>query len=656
MNWLDVVPVVLVCLGWLIVPGLLACYAIGLRGIAAWAIAPTLSVAIVTTIAVIAGMVGIPWSVPLVLIGSLLVGALSGGGAFLLRRRFEVVRPADPRPVTLAAALGMLPAVALGAITVAWGMGNPDALSQTYDAVFHYSAVAFILDSGNASTLTLAAIGSQSVPSGFYPGAWHDFTSLAVLSTGTTIPVAANLVTAVAATVVWPLGCLVLVRQLVGRSVAAMAITATISIGFTAFPWGLMDFGVLWPNTLGLSLVPAGVAVAVSLSGLAKDDAIGRGRAWLLVPFVLIAGGFAHPNSLFSLVAIVLFPLFTGIGRWALRMRAEGRTRRGLLGLGIAVVVFLAGWRFVATTPALAVVRTFYWPPFESSSRALGEVLLGATNGRPSLWVLSLAVFVGVVLIWRERDQRWLIGAFAATGFMFVLTAAVNSPATQAITGYWYNDSFRVAAILPVVTVPLAVLGILAVAQRLQDRLGAVERLRQGWLGRSTVGLTLLVALLVVIGSKGLYLRTHVGTVGFNYVAQKESTTGNLVDSRERVFFAKVGKSVPEGTLVANNPWDGSALIWALGDRKPLFSHLATLWSDEQKYLAKHLVDAGTDAKVCEAAKRLKVGYLVIGNQHFWPGDARIADYPGITDPGAKPGFQLVESDRELKLYKITAC
>jgi hypothetical protein len=659
MNWLDTAPVALMCIVWLIVPGLLVSYAIGLRSIAAWAVAPTLSVAVVTMTAVVAGKLGIPWSVPLVLITAVAVPVVAAAVALMLRRRFTVVHERDPRLVTAAAFLGLLPAILVGVVTVVRGLGSPDALSQTFDAVFHYSAVAYILDSHDASTLTMASLGSPSVPPGFYPAGWHDLASLVVMSTGTSIPAAANLLTAVIGMVIWPLGCVLLVRQLAGRSIAAMAITGVISIGFTAFPWGLMSFGVLWPNTLGLALVPAGVAVALSLAGLAKDDAIGRGRAWLLVPPVLLAGGIAHPNSLFSLVVIVVFPLFTGIGRWALRMRSEGRTAKGALGLGAAVVVFFGGWLFVATSRSLEVVRTFRWHPFETASRALGEAFFGATNGKPTLWMLSVVVLTGIVLLWRVRDQRWLIGAFFASAFLFTLTAAVNTPHTQWLTGYWYNDSFRLAAILPITAVPLAVLAIVSVAGKCRDRLAAWDRVRVGRFGTSVTAVTLVLTLVVVALCKGMYLKAHTTTLAENYSVLNNAGNSNiLVDPSKEAFYDKIQREIPDDAVVANNPWDGSALIWALIDRKPLFPHLLMTTSNEQQYLAKHLVSVASDPVACRNAKLLNVDYLLVGRLEFNPRDDRTKLFPGIVDPGAKPGFELIDSDpaHDLKLFKLTAC
>jgi hypothetical protein len=654
MNWLDAVPVALASAGWLIVPGLLMGLLIGLRGIAAWAIAPTLSVAVVSIVAVVLGKLGIDWSLGSALVGAAVAVVVTAVVALVLRGRSRGTVRSDPRAITLAGLLGVVPAVLAGAVIVVLGMRRPEELSQTFDAVFHYSAVAYILDSHNASSLTLGALGNPNTPAGFYPGAWHDFASLAVLSTGTSVPVAANLVTGVLAALVWPLSCVLLVRQIIGRNAVALAMTGLFSLCFSAFPWGLLAFGVLWPNTLGLALVPAAIAVVLSLSGLAKDDLIGRGRAWVLAPFVLLAGGFAHPNSLFSIVAIAVWPLFTGIWRWSRRMREEGRGRRGTTGLVVAIVVFLAGWAFVATSPAFKSVRTFYWAPFESTARAVGEVLLNATNGRSSLWVVSVFMLVGLFLVWRVRDQRWLVGAFATVGMMFVLTAANNRSYTQFITGYWYNDSYRLAAILPVLAVPLLVFGIVRAAECLRGWFA--ERPRLARLGASGTAVTVVLALLVIVASKGLYFRNQVATVAFTYTGMENTEDGTLADPREQAFYTRIAAKVPHDVVVANNPWDGSPLVWALADREVLFPHMDIAWSNEQKYLAEHLVDVARDPTVCRDLSRLHVGYLVIGEQRFWHGDGRRALYPGIHDPGIRPGFQLVDSDGDLKLYKITAC
>lgn len=660
MMWFEAAPSAVISAAWLVLPGLPVSYALGLRSMAAWALAPVATVAIVAGTAVMAEKVGIAWSVWIPLAACAAAAAAAGVGAFLLRRRFKVVREPDPHPATLAAAIGLLPAFALGAVTVVRGFGRPESLSQTFDALFHYNAVALILDTGHASSLSIGALGNPDVAATFYPAAWHDLAALLVLSTGTSIPVAANLLSAVIATVVWPLSCLLLARQIFGRSPAALAITGVLSIGFTAFPWGLLGFGVLWPNALGLALVPAALAVVVTLSGWAKDDALGRRRCWLMLPGALAAAGFSHPSVLFSLIVLAVFPAGTALLERAWRLHGTDRTARAAAEVLGVVVALLVMWWWAATTPALAELRTQYWAPFETPARAVGEVVLNATNGTSALWLLSAIVLVGAYSAVHTAELRWVVAAHAATGFLYMMTASLNRPDTQKFTGYWYNDSFRLAAMLPITGVPLAVAGILLLATTVlrYAPAGAAQRMETrpvpGYSPRySALAAAIAVTLLVLGLSNGLYQSERQARLIASYAVPEPYT---LASPNEQEFFARIKDRIPENSVVANNPWDGSGLLWALADRRTLFPHFSAAYSPQQTYLAQHLTEAATNPKVCQTANALGVRYLLIGSSKFWPQDPRRGSYPGLADPQSRLGFELVESDGERKLYRIAAC
>jgi hypothetical protein len=674
MSWLAAVPVALLCVVWLFLPGLLVTYGIGLRSLAAWGLAPVVTIAIVATTAVVAAKAGAAWSVSLVVVVALVVAVVATAVALLLRRRAPFQRP-DVRRVKVAAGVGLIPAVLVGAVTVVHGFLHPDALSQSYDAVFHYNAVALILDSRNASSLTMGSLGIPGEPGIFYPAAWHDLTSLVVLTGGHGIPVSVTMISAVIAIVVWPVSCLLLVRQVVGRSAAGMAITGVLSVAFTAFPWDLLSFGVLWPNLLGMSIAPAVLALIISITGLAKDDAIGRGRAWVLLPIALIGAGFAHPNVLFSLMVLALFPIAVAFARRAIRWRAQGRTVRGVVECVVALVIFLAVWEWAATTPAIATVRTFYWAPFDTPAAAVGEVLLNATTRYDALWLLSVVVLIGIVLSRRFAGLRWLVAGFVLSGFLYMLTAALNRPGTQWFTGYWYNDPHRLAAMLPITAIPLAVVAIMWLGQRVTAVLA-----RRGWAvpnpdgvlidtldrrnGRAVAFLrtrtfavsTVVIALVLGALTGGFYEHQHVVAVASRYIRPLSVKALRLVDPAEQAFFAHIKKEIPVDAVVADNPWDGSALLWALADRHVLFPHLGIVTTKTQRYLANELDDALTDPMVCRAANQLHVDYLLIGDAKFWPWDLRNEKYPGFADPGTSPAFHLVDSAGALKLYRLVAC
>ncbi|KOX32565.1 hypothetical protein ADK67_07925 [Saccharothrix sp. NRRL B-16348] len=677
MSWLDVVPVALVTAAWLVGPGAALSYAIGLRGLSAWGMAPTLSMLIVPITAVLADKLGVRWSPVVVLVATAVVVALAVAVSLLLRR-IAPPRRTDPRRVLAGAALGLLPAFAIGWYVMVEGMGEPDQLSQTYDAIFHYSALSHILDSGNASSMAMGTLGNVATPTTFYPAGWHGLTSLVVLSTGVPIAVAANVVAGVIAMLVWPLSCMVLVRQLIGRSTAAMAVTGAVSVAFTAFPWGLLGFGVLWPNLLGIAMAPAGVAMVLAATSLAREDVIGRRRAMALAPLVVVACAFAHPNTVFSLIVVCLFPIATSILRWALRLRRAGRTGRAVTGVSAAALLFLGAWGYVARAPMFAEVRSHVWPPFETPARAVGEALLSAPNGKPALWALSLVAVIGAVVAWRLRTSRWLVAAFAGTAFLYVVTASINRPSTQFITGYWYNDSFRLAAMLPLTAVPLAVLGI----TRLADQLGALlakapapaatvppgmvvagadqpegaEPAGRRSLLRTPTVLSLVVLLAMAPLTKFFYVGTNTAIVAGTYAIEPVPQNSTLVDRTEQAFLDDLEAKLPEDALVANNPWDGSTVMLAEVGRRALFPHANIPWSDDQKYLAANLDEAGRDPEVCRAADRLGVHHLLMANRTFWPHDARNLDYPGLRVSASDPAFELLAQAGTVKLYRLAAC
>jgi hypothetical protein len=655
MNWFDAAPIALVTAAWLLLPGLAISYLAGLRGVAAWGLAPITSIALIASTAVLAEKLGIDWSALVVLVVCAVAVVVVGGVAFLLRRRTFFAADADPKGVSLAALAGLVPALVLGTITIITAMGTPDALSQTYDALFHYNALAYIQDSHQASSLTLATLGNPEVVGVFYPAAWHDLGSLVMMSTGTSIPVAANIVTAVAAVVVWPLSCLLLVRQLFGRHTGALAITGVLSVGFAAFPWDLLGFGVLWPNLLGMSFAPAALAVVLTVTGWVRDDAIGKGRGWVALVIAVVAAGFAHPNVLFSVGVLSLLPIAATLGRRSLRLHREGNTVRGVAEfVGFLAVTFLAWW-YTATTPAFANTREQYWAPFETPANAVGDVLLNATHRHEALWLLSIVVVVGIFAARRYPVLRLIVAGHLVTTFLYVLTASINRPDTRKFTGYWYNDAHRLAAMLPITAVPLAVGGIVFIAAKILAR--TAETTESGWRGRiaTTPATTLIVVLtaVLVVVTGGLYPKDREVRVSIGYDVP---VPAQLVPDDVRAFYQRIKDEIPADSLVAGNPFNGSAMLWTLADREVLYPHFRSEQSPEQDYLAGHLDDAGTDPKVCRIVRELGVDYLLVGGAEFRTSDIKWEYYAGLSDPGSDPGFELVDSDGDSKLYRITAC
>lgn len=653
MSWAAAIPAAALTLAWVLLPGLAMGYALGLRGITAWGVAPVGSIGSIAVAAVVAGSLGVPWSPAIAIVPAVVFAgtALVVAGVGRSRRGHRAVHVGDLRLTAAGASVGMVGAAVIGVVTAMRGIGRPDAISQTYDAVFHYNAVAEILATGNASSLAVGTLVNPSAATAFYPAAWHDLVSLVVLTAGASLPLASNIVAIVVAAVVWPLSCVVLARQIFGRSAAAALVTPVVAVGLIAFPWALMSFGVLWPNLVGLALVPACLAAVVALCDVATDVAMSRPQALVLVSLSVVVLGLAHPNALFSAALLTAAPLL-----WWLvaRVRLLVHTRRWWLGVatvGLAAAAAAGSLYTVVVSPIFAGVRSYDWPAYQSPAQAAGEIVLNATNHQDAAWAVSLVIVVGLVAAVRDRITSWLVPAHLSAAALFILASSMETPVAAAFTGVWYNDPYRLAAIIPITAVPLAVCGLLAAGRWAADGLGTASEAPRRLLSADV--LAVVATSLLVLLSSGMYVRDHAT---FLAEAYPRPTVSDIVTPAQLDFFAQVAGEIPPDAVVAQNPWNGSPLLWATTGRDVLFPHMDGSWTPDQLYLANNLDEVATDPEVCAAANRLQVDFLFVNDRRFWPHDPRTELYPGLDRPTG-PGFERVASDGHGNvLYRITAC
>ncbi|WP_226368100.1 DUF6541 family protein [Pseudonocardia sp. ICBG162] len=642
MTWAQAVPVALVTAAWCVLPGALVARAAGLRGAVCWGSGPLVSVALIATTAVLAGRAGVPWG-PWPVLGATAVLALVCAAVTAAVRRVRRDRaepggdPGDRPPFLLRAgpdgplggialAIGTAVTVAIGWLTVMLAFGPVDAISPTYDAIYHYSAVARILQTGDASSLTLGELNSPGRPSA-YPAAWHDVVSLVVASTGTSIPAASNLAAFAAAAVVWPLSCTLLVRQVVGRRAGALLVTPVLATAFTAMPWLLLNWGVLWPNLLGLALVPAGLAAVVTMLGLTRDSVVGRFRALLLGAAAVPALALAHPNAAVSLLVLGLSPVV----------------------VAAAAVVWLLAW-----SPYLDGVRAFDWQASMGAREALTGVLWNGMNKRPELVVVSVLVVVGAVLALRHARTAWLVPAHLTSALLYTLAVAREGDLVTALTGAWYNDSHRLAAMVPITGVPLATLGVLGAAGLAVRAVTALRRTETTPERRRLLAVpavAVLAAALVLL-TDGFRIGVHAAVIADAYRYE----TGRVLQPGQREFLEAAGRATAPGAVVAANPWTGNGLLYPLTGRQVLFPHLSGTWTPDQELVRMRLHDVARDPVVCPALRATGVGYVIDGPVTWWPWDPRADTYPGLSEIDRAPGFEPVLSGGGSTLYRITAC
>ncbi|PKI92054.1 hypothetical protein CW368_04195 [Actinomycetales bacterium SN12] len=615
---------------------------IGLRGLWAVAAAPAFATTVIGGASVVAGWLGLGWSVLLCIAEAIVIGVV----VFIIRRHglraVTSPQPSASRWWTIGAAVGA--AIIITAQTAAV-IGAPEAISQTFDNVFHLNAIRYILDTGAASPLKLGHMTSPNGGVPFYPSVWHATAGIVVQFTGASIPAVVNAQTIVISALVWPVGAMLLARVL-GGGTAITVSAAIVSASVPMFPLLPMDYGVLYPFQLALATVPLALAATASALGIgsgARDLAPGW---WILVIAGALPGvALAHPGGFVAWLALSV-PL---VAVFAVRL---WRTRRGVgsrLLLAIAVAAYL-GTGVLLLKVLRPPLPTRLWPTALTPGQAAVEVVQVSMFYGTVAIGLAASVVLGVAWAVRRRTAGAIIAlAFWAVGaLLFVVVIASPFGALRdALTGSWYNNWPRLAALFGVALVPLTALGLGSSAAAIGE-----------WWARRRLGggqaRSLVAGLAAALGFVVLPLPAMPAAVQQAHGRFLLDASSALVSADEMALLQRLPGHVPKDAVIAGNPYTGTALAYAIGGRRVLMPHILVDVSDDAAIVNDHLADAATMPDVCEAADDLDVHFVLdFGEREVHNGSHPL---PGLEDLAASGAVRLVDSEGDARLYEVTAC
>lgn len=664
MSWLETLPALIVALAVVLLPGAALAWAIGFRRSGLLGLAPLFSLSIAGVVAVAAAWIHVPWNFGVVLVGTIVASVIG----WLVVRRWNRPerRRSEPWTVVAAAAAG----IGVGALLISRRfmqlVGAPDNISQRYDDVFHLNAVRYVLDTANASSLDLGRMGGGGGGrASIYPAVWHSLAALVTQMTGAEVAVSVNVINLIAGAVIWPVSVVFLTRVIIGPRLLGLAAAGVLSSGFVAFPYLLMVWGPLFPNLLSASVLPAALATVILVCRKASAMTETPLQAWLALVLGLPGLALSHMSSVNALIAfsapLLLWTLAVYLRKLA---KAHSGWRSYLLpGLVTVVAVVVAGIAWKVLRPG------FYggWKPHQTVAGAIGEVVGNAPMGGDLLLVVSVLALIGAGALMRRRGLWWVLACYAAAAYLYIVDAGYAAGwARDFFTGTWYQDTNRLAAYLPMFATVLAALGLTAVADAIvrvvAARRGKLTPVRlKGIAGRRLVGgvtLAGLVGGVVVCGL--LVVVTQTGPlrdyIVKNRVFFARDTRESIVSSDEYKLFERLPGEVPADAVIAVNPWNGGSLAYAFADRKVLEYHQTQRKTADLEAIAQGLADADKNPKVCEAVRRLKVGYaLDLGSQYLLNHPSSLM-YPGLQDLEKSKAVKLVDSEGEAKLFKIVAC
>jgi hypothetical protein len=664
LTWLAAVPALLTAFAIVFVPGALIGWGLRLRGIAFYALAPLFTSTVVAVGPILFQLLGIGWDkvgfiiVTLVLAAvSAVVGRLMGNsssdlsGGYHGRIRSDII------------------GLGLGAVAAAVQFmrmfGQPQHISQTADNIFHLNAIRYIVETGSASSFQLGEM--TGIP--FYPAVWHTLGALVVEFAGVSVPVAMSSLCIVTAAAVWPAAVLLLARQVCPRSPRVGILAGLVAASFPAQPILLAMWGVLYPNLYSTALLPLALALVVRMLGFSSDR---KGEFDGLAFVCVIAGApglaLAHPGAVMALIAMA-WPLLILAHRRAARRFLAAMPENGSRAV-VVVVLVLAGAATVALWGGLRPdAADSIGPPVQSLAQAMGQIFFGAPMGGAIGLFIAGGLIAGLVLVARSRRLHWLLALFVVTAFLFVSVSSFDRvPFREYITGVWYNDAFRVAALLPVVMAPIVLVGFDWFLVRTSRLLSTALRSRQGeglLAGiasfsrrldphRMSLQSAVLIVFVLLFAAESQLgnMRRAVWDAqnGYNMTDQSE-----LLNANEERLLTRVAAHVPKGSVIAANPWTGASLVYAYAGRRTPELHTLSTVNDDIRTVDGRLRDARQDPKVCEAVERLHVEYVLdFGTREFrnFKHDA----YDGLLGLDMAGVAHVIDQEGSARLLMLDVC
>ena len=664
MSWLATIPLLLFAVVLAFGPG----YAMG------WALrvparlrvfyAPLLTFALVAVSAIALGKTGIPWSlISFVPVAAVMVAA-AAGLMWLVGRRWPALASASWPGNDVPVAWPVVGAVLGGFLVLHMTedmVYGPEAFSQSLDNSFHMNAIRWIQEHGDASSLTLGAVAAANQEPTFYPAGWHDFVSLIYSTTGTSIATATIVTVLLAAGILWPCSLVALSLSIPKlRRLQALAIPAMIC-GFAAFPGLLLRWGVLFPNLLGYALLPSFVALMVYLVQVMVRREYSASLSLGLASLVGLAGlALVHPNAVVSAAAFAVPLLLAGV-TWVVHSReltSRQKWVRSAL-LGLVILGCVGAWWFLR--PGASASNT--WEPMLTEGEALYQFLfLGLENANqlgdkfnPSYLAGFLALWGAGYLLYKHRNL-WLIASWVLIGYLWIVSASVPRGEFRLLmVAPWYTDHFRLAALVVFPSVILAGIGLGGFVEGLLTWV-ARRAPRPARLKVATVGMGVAMVLVLVVAG----LSSRVPSVQETTLAVSQeyrvTPTSVVLNQDEMNVINEIPKIVPKGDVIVNNPWDGSAYIYALADRHLTGYHFEFETSPKYSAIMHNLKDARTNPEVCREVNKYKAHWYVhLENQLNFGPDAQ-KNYDGLVAAIGTDVLTPVYSSGPMTLYRISAC
>jgi hypothetical protein len=522
--------------------------------------------------------------------------------------------------------VGIGGAAVIATVVFLRGTGGLGAVSQYWDAVWHTNYTRWIAQTGQASPLRSGQfLNLETRAPNFYPSAMHAIGALVLTLSGAPATVAVNAGLLVSVALLIPVGAAALTWAASRGNVLAATFAALAASLFSALPYD-QTWRPAWPFALVIGL--SGVVVALLVSG----ELVGHPGRIVVSALTIVGAVSVHPSAVLCIGIPVLGWLLVrlsanraGLGRHMLSLAAVGV----LAGIGLAVQLR----QMFAVSGTL--VATNYPTPFSitASLHFLASFNVGFA-GHAGQWVLTvLAVLGGVVAVVRWQGA-WLVPVGVVFALLGVQTMTGRLPVLHPFTSVFWNDYWRLGAMVAWVACALVGIGLAEVA-----RWGAL-------VPRVTVPVAAVLVGALLLVTTGGYVSRNVQHMAIGY-------TPGVVGPDQLAAMHALPGLVPPGQVVLNDPIDGSAWMYAVAGVRPMFVHYALgPLSPDQSLLLRSLNQFDTNPAVRAAVHRLGIRFVFADDRAIYPWTSLS---PGFLNLDKVTALHPVFSNSGATVYRVTA-
>lgn len=537
-------------------------------------------------------------------------------------------------------------------------LDTPLSIFQENDCYFHLNLIRRSLES--------ELFFNISQPG--YPQAWHVITALLADAFGNNVGIAVNAVNFALIAVVFPLGMYFFISQIVQKSKISLW-GAFCVLAFTAYPWGLLVFGPLYPNLASLAVLPIAMSLYIRCFQISVPLKTTLARFSV---FVISCLGLAmiHPGSIF--VGITLLTPYTVSAIYLSANPSLAPLSKRIIRIVLFLLFVATVWVILFLAPPLSSTVSFHWPAYLSKTQAVvSAALLALTKASAPQLVLASLTIIGFIYSLYTPEYRWLAASYAITQVMRFVNVTTDGFLKHLLTGFWYTDEFRVAALVAIAGIPLATLGIYSIASFLNRLIITLIKPRdhQAMAKIVNAGFIIFLAIAIYMPNYQIPMNQYVVT-GFGQITDMLRNGNSLqpdqnaYDYAEYQFIERVAAIVPEDSMIVNVPFDGSIYAYGLNGVDTYFNK----WygyedesADSTDFLIRNsLCSYYYDEEVRAAVEEAGVTYVLLLEDDYqeqtglYLNQYNASDWVGITSITENtPGFELVLAGDGMSLYRI---